>query len=97
MKIRTKNYYQKISPINIYNLIFNFEGTTSMKLNQTCANYFEDIKGSYCTQGGSAVTLTASGAIATTDAGGNYSFADVCPGTYRIGYTTIKPVGGINS
>jgi hypothetical protein len=34
---------------------------------------------------------------ATTNASGNYTFANVCPGTYQIEITTGKPVGGINS
>ena len=34
---------------------------------------------------------------ATTDANGYYEFLNVCPGTYEVVSTTIKPAGGINA
>jgi hypothetical protein len=34
---------------------------------------------------------------ATTNGSGVYSFANVCPGTYDVVFTTIKPVGNINT
>jgi len=33
----------------------------------------------------------------TTDANGDYTFPAVCPGTYEVIASTIKPTGGINS
>ncbi len=33
----------------------------------------------------------------TTTTSGAYSFANVCPGTYDVVFTTVKPVGGINT
>ena len=42
-------------------------------------------------QGGASVLWT------TTDASGQYSFANVCQGTYDVVLTTVKPAGSINS
>ena len=44
------------------------------------------------------LTLTPGGATSTTDGSGNYSFPDLCAGSYTITVTTNnKAVGGINS
>lgn len=42
-------------------------------------------------QGASVIYTT------TTLTNGSYSFSPVCPGTYDVVFTTVKPVGGINS
>jgi len=43
------------------------------------------------------LTLVETGATAITSGSGNFSFADLCPGTYTIAMTNSRTPGGINS
>ncbi len=43
------------------------------------------------------VTLNPGALTSVTDAGGNYSFPALAAGNYTLSFTTVKPVGGINS
>jgi hypothetical protein len=43
------------------------------------------------------VTLNPGALNSVTDAGGNYTFTGLPAGNYTLGFSTVKPVGGINS
>jgi len=79
------NYQPYTATVNIYKVdldgYYTYHNTANTPLNNITVN----------------ISGPAGNYTAITDATGYYKFQGICPGTYEVISTTIKPVGSINS